>query len=491
MAARTGKEYISGLRDGREVWIGGQRVSDVTEYEPFAGAVQSVAGLYDLQHDHADDCLFAHPETGELTNISHLIPRSREDIARRGTALAHAARYSVGLLGRSPDYVNVSLAGHAGRSDVWSRNGNEEGAANLVRFQADLARDDLALTHAIIRPTVDKGIGDLAAADGQMALHKVADTADGIVVRGAMVLSTLAPFSDEVAVYPGQPLPKDAQKYAIAFSAPIASPGLKLLCRDAFSTDMAHFDAPFSGRFDEQDAFLIFDDVEIPRSRVFIDGNTEVWNAAMMNGWTANIMQQTTIRAEAKLRFAYELVSRFCKSINASDPRTKELLGELWTYAEMTRALLVAAEAGAREWGNGIWFCDERPFRALRPTLPQWFPRVNEIIKLLGSHNLLATPSEAAFDNPELRPLLDKYLQGAHRFDAKERVRLFRAAWDFAGTALGGRNELYERFYLGSAARSYQLDHDVAQFEMSESLVDPLLRIAEAAEKDEQAPAFI
>ncbi|AMD54323.1 4-hydroxyphenylacetate 3-hydroxylase [Mycolicibacterium fortuitum subsp. fortuitum DSM 46621 = ATCC 6841 = JCM 6387] len=352
MAARTGKEYISGLRDGREVWIGGQRVSDVTEYEPFAGAVQSVAGLYDLQHDHADDCLFAHPETGELTNISHLIPRSREDIARRGTALAHAARYSVGLLGRSPDYVNVSLAGHAGRSDVWSRNGNEEGAANLVRFQADLARDDLALTHAIIRPTVDKGIGDLAAADGQMALHKVADTADGIVVRGAMVLSTLAPFSDEVAVYPGQPLPKDAQKYAIAFSAPIASPGLKLLCRDAFSTDMAHFDAPFSGRFDEQDAFLIFDDVEIPRSRVFIDGNTEVWNAAMMNGWTANIMQQTTIRAEAKLRFAYELVSRFCKSINASDPRTKELLGELWTYAEMTRALLVAAEAGAREWGQ-------------------------------------------------------------------------------------------------------------------------------------------
>ncbi len=491
VGARKGQEYVAGLRDGRAIWVGGQRVADVTDFPPFAGALNSMAGLYDLQHERAADCLCEHPVTGELINASHVIPRSREDLMRRHVAMTHAAEYSVGLLGRSPDYLNACFAGHAGRSDVWAANGNEEYAQNLVRFQDELARRDLALTHTIVRPNVDKGLGDLASAGGEVALHKVADTEHGILVRGAMVLSTLAPFSDEVTVYPGGPLPKDANKFAVSFSIPMATPGLKIICRDSFSSPPGVYDMPFSSRFDEQDAFLIFDDVEIPRERVFLDGSTGVWNAAMMSGWTANIMQQTTIRAEAKLRFAYELISRCCRAINASDPRTKQLLGELWTYAEMTRAILVAAETGAHEWGNGIWFPDERPFYALRPTSPHWFQRVNEIIRLLGTHNLLATPSEAAFDDPELGPLLDKYLQGANGFAARERVRLFRAAWDFVGSALGGRNELYEMYYLGSAVRSYQLDHDIGQFHMGASLVDALLGAAPERLRAEQTPAFI
>lgn len=491
MGARTGKEYVAGLRDGREIWVGGERVTDVTDFPGFTGAVDAMAGLYDLQHERSDDCLCEHPVTGELINASHIIPRSRADLDRRHAAMKHAAEYSVGLLGRSPDYLNACFAGHAGRSDVWGSNGNEEYAANLVQYQDDLALGDWALTHTIVRPTVDKGLGDLAAVGGEAALHKVGDTDNGILVRGAMVLSTLAPFSDELAVYPGGPLPKDAGKFAVSFSIPMATPGLKIICRDSFSSPASRYDMPFSSRFDEQDAFLIFDDVEIPRHRIFLDGNTEVWNAAMMSGWTANIMQQTTIRAEAKLRFAYELLSRCCRAINASDPRTKHLLGELWTYAEMTRAILVAAEAGAHEWGNGVWFPDERPFYALRPTSPAWFLRVNEIIKLLGSHNLLATPSEAAFNNPELRPLLDKYLQGANGFNARERVRLFRAAWDFVGSALGGRNELYEMYYLGSATRSYQLDHSIGQFHMGESLVDPLLDARSEESGTAQMPKFL
>lgn len=490
MPARSGKEYVAGLRDEREMWLGGERIGDVTEHPAFQGTLDSMAGLYDLQHECADECLMADPDTGELVNVSNIVPRSRDDLVRRHAGLERTARYSVGLLGRSPDYLNVTIAGHAGRADVWAMNGNDEGAQNLVDFQKELARRDLALTHTIIRPTVDKGLGDLRAAGGEIALHKVADTEHGIVVRGACVLSTLAPFADEIAVYPGQPLPPEAGAYAVSFSVPIATSGLKFICRDSYSAGGGVFDHPVSSRYDEQDAFAIFDDVEIPRARVFNDGDAEIHNAVMMTGWTANVMQQTTIRAWIKLAFAYELASRMCAAVNASDAQTKELLGELWTYGELTRAALVAAEANAREWGNGVWFCDERPFRALRPTLPRWFPRVNEIIKLLGSHNLLATPTESAFDTPELRPLLDKYLQGADGFDARERVRLFRAAWDLVGTGLAGRNELYERFYLGSASRAFQLDHDIAQFEMGESLVDSVLGTTSAAAGG-AAPAFV
>ena len=110
------------------------------------------------------------------------------------------------------------------------------------------------------------------------------------------------------------------------------------------------------------------------------------------------------------------------------------------------------------EWGGGAYFVHD-DIGVVRTIMPEWMIRVNEIIKTIGSHNLLATPSLAAFDNPELAPMLEKYLPGAGDISAQERSRIFRTAWDFAGSALGSRIELYERFYLGSVGRARMLEH--------------------------------
>ena len=124
-----------------------------------------------------------------------------------------------------------------------------------------------------------------------------------------------------------------------------------MLCRDSCSLPGPTFDHPFSSRFDEQDAFVIFDDVEVPRERVFIDGNVEVYNSVMVSGWSPNVMQQTMIRAQMKLEFAYGLAHAHGRSDQRHrTPATKQMLGEIWTYAELARAaILVAAEAGAYE----------------------------------------------------------------------------------------------------------------------------------------------
>jgi len=119
-----------------------------------------------------------------------------------------------------------------------------------------------------------------------------------------------------------------------------------------------------------------------------------------------------------------------------------------------------------------VWLPDARPFRALRGLLPLWFPRVNEIIRLLGSHNLLAAPPAAQVEDPELAPLIARYLRGAGDVTARDRVRAFRLAWDFAGSALGSRGEQYERFYIGSSGRSFQRAHTMAAPERARRLVD-------------------
>ena len=231
-------------------------------------------------------------------------------------------------------------------------------------------------------------------------------------------------------------------------------------------------DHPLSSRFDEQDAFVIFDDVEVPRDRVFIDANPAVYNTAVATSWPPNFMQQTSIRAQTKLEFAWGITTRMLEATNGLTPATAEMLGEIWSYAELTRAAVLAAEAGAHEWGNGVWFPAGEPFRALRGLLPLWFPRVNEIIRQLGSHNLLAAPTVAQMTDPELRPLIDRYLRGAGTVSAQDRVRIFRLAWDFAGSALGSRGEQYERFYIGSSARSFRGAHTLASPERARRLVD-------------------
>lgn len=103
MPARTGAEFLRGLRDSRELWLGGQRVADPMDHPALRGAAQAIAAVYDLQHQYSDDCLMPDPETGEPIAVSHIIPRSRDDLLRRHKALRRVAAFSVGLMGRTPD----------------------------------------------------------------------------------------------------------------------------------------------------------------------------------------------------------------------------------------------------------------------------------------------------------------------------------------------------------------------------------------------------
>jgi aromatic ring hydroxylase len=179
----------------------------------------------------------------------------------------------------------------------------------------------------------------------------------------------------------------------------------------------------------------------------------------MKTTWWPNHMQQTMIRAQTKLEFAWGLASRMAETINTiGQPQVQQMLGEIAMFAEFARTTVFAAEQAAREYGNGMWACDARPLLTLRAALPTWFPRTNEIIRQLGSHNLLTTPARAALADEKLRPLLEKYLKGVG-VDAEQRSRVFRLAWDFAATALGSRNEQYERFYLGSVGRNLTTLH--------------------------------
>jgi 4-hydroxyphenylacetate 3-monooxygenase oxygenase component len=462
MGARTGAQFLEGLRKTRrEIWVDGERIEDVTSHPKLSGGAASVAAMFDRQHTYAKDCLFADPETGEPTNVSHMIPRSRDDLWRRHAGIVRLSEGSMGIMGRTPDYMNMKFAAFASAPKVWAGadGRNERGALNIIAFQRHLAHNDISLTHTIIQPTIDKRT-DSRLASNKVSIRKVGESAEGIIVRGARVLATLAPYADEQTVYPGQPIPPDATDYALAFAIPLDTPGVTFLCRDSAAAPGADpFDKPLSSRFDEQDAFCIFDDVLVPWDRVFIDGDVQIYNSMRDTGYAANMISQSTTRALTKLEFAYGLATRMAELIGDHSPATTELLGELACYVRLTaNAVELSLERG-EERNGGVWFPNTAVLEPMRPMLATWMPRVAEIITLIGSHNLLTTPTRSELADPRLRPLIDEMLHGADGAAADERAQVFRMAWDFVGSALGGRGFLYERFYLTSASRTKQMLH--------------------------------
>ena len=122
MPARTGKEYIAGLRERpREVWIRGELVRDVTSHPYFRNGVQSVAALYDLQHDPevGHEMTFTSPSTGDQVGLSFMIPRTHEDLERRRNMMVRWAWTSCGMMARTPDFLNVALTAWAAASDYF------------------------------------------------------------------------------------------------------------------------------------------------------------------------------------------------------------------------------------------------------------------------------------------------------------------------------------------------------------------------------------
>ena len=472
--ARTGKEYIEGLADDRSVWIDDDKVR-VTEHAAFAGSLAGMAGYFDWQHRHADDCLVENPDTGTVTNACLLIPRNADDLAKRHRSYDRLARYSYGMLGRTPDYVQTVLSGFAARDDGFVADGDARYGERIRAYHKEVARRDLSLTHAIILPAIDKSISPVAGVNGEIALKVVDRKSDRLIVSGARVLATKAPFADEIFVYPAHPLPPGSpQEYAIAFAIPIATPGVHVMCRDHTGVGRPLADAPFSARFDEQDAYMIFDEVEVPLERVFIDGSLDVYAKILTWGWASNVLQQTTIRAAVKLEFIYDMCVRVAEITNSKKrPETAAMLGELRTFGLLTRAALRAAEVDAFDHGNGAFFLDPKPLRAIKNLMPKWMLRPNEIVIALGSHNLLCTPASELLDNPEIGGLIDKYLPGSGDTSAGERIRVFRTAWDLVGSALGSRVALYELYYLASQPTNFMLEAKIAEKERGEdSLAD-------------------
>jgi aromatic ring hydroxylase len=436
MTSRTGADYLRMLKD-RRVYVAGRLVSPTED--------RSMNRMATWLADYLDACRTPSTLVGE-DGVPHAyaLATTAEQVRARGRAFADTARRSGGLMGRSPDFLATVLTG-------WRAAAGHFGPAaqRLVRYWERAREDNLVLTHAISDPPADRhlpGGGDPST----RAVRVVGETRDGLVVSGAKMLATLAPFADDLLVYPFRPLGAEESDQALCFSVPVGSPGLTLYCRPGLATS-ADGDQPLAERFDEIDAICLFDEVLVPWDRVFIDRDvTMANNLRTGTEMTAYAWHQSGARCWVKAEFVFE-VAQTCAGVSgrARQQVVREQLGELAGIAETFRSLVLAAEAGARADGRGHVIPDRTPLAAIGMLNATLYPRAVELLQLVVSSGLVMHP-QVADESPgsPTSPFFQRYFSGAGATGA-EHGQLLRAAADLALDRFGGRQVLYERVFLG------------------------------------------
>ncbi|WP_417768064.1 4-hydroxyphenylacetate 3-hydroxylase family protein [Stappia sp.] len=475
---KNGADHIESLRDGRAVYIDGERVADVTTHPAFRNSVRSAAALYDFQAspENVQAMTFDPDGTGERrVNRAWSIPRSHEEMIERRQALTAWAELSFGYMGRSPDHLASALLGQRIGLDVFAQGG-EARARAFKDYYDYITREDHYLSYVIINPQADrsKDWGEQAA---DLVARVVDEDGEGLTIRGAKMMGTSTVMANEIFVANLQPLRPGEENLAFCCALPMNARGLKVLSRKSYeAASPSKFDNPLSSSFDENDALVYFDDVKVPWDRVFVHGDVNLARAHF-HDTPGHVYQnyQAQIRLVTKLKFLLGIARKVTETIGTTRiPPVTEKLGILAARVGMVEAALFGMEASGH-LVNGYWVPNRHQLYAAQCVTQALYPEFVAAIRDLAGGALIMLPSSARdFANPEIRAIIEKtQISGAYEPEGK--VKLLKAAWDAIGSEFGSRHIQYEMFYAGAQFVTAGHSFRTYDWKQSESLVDTLL----------------
>lgn len=451
-AAYTGAEYIDSLKDAREIYIHGERVKDVTAHPGFRNSVRMVARWYDKFHELKDT--IGVPTDNGSDNVTHpffLGDRSAADCVKSRDAVAELQRVAYGWMGRSPDYKASFLGTLGANSGFYG-----EYAQNAKNWYAKSQERLDYWNHAIVNPPIDRHKAIEEVRD--VFIHVEKETDAGLVISGAKVVATGSALThyNFIAHY-GIPI-KD-KSFAVLFTAPMDSEGVKLISRTSYELNAAvagtPFDYPLSSRFDENDSILVFDNVLVPWENVFIYGDVEKLNMFFpASGFIPRFTLHGCTRLAVKLEFIAGLFSKAVEATGSKDFRgVQTAVGEVLAWANLFKGLTDAMVHNPIPWDGTDGFVLPNVFSGLsyRVFAPMAYGRIKELIERHVASGLIYLPgSSLDFESDAVRPYLERFVRGSNGYAAIDRVKLLKLLWDALGSEFGGRHELYETNYAGN-----------------------------------------
>ncbi len=473
---RSGKEHLERLRDGRTIYIGNERIDDVTAHPVFRNAARTVAALYDMKADPANRETMSYAEDGQRHSMYFLQARTQADLRRRMGAHKAIADMTYGMLGRSPDHVASFVTGMAMNPSVLAAATRGYGD-NVVAYYRYMRDNDIYASYAVLPPQAARNPEFYQKKNLPIpTLQVVREDDDGVVISGMKMLATAAVFADEIWIGNLLPLAPDQIKQAVTCAIPCNVKGLTLWSRQAF-TAHNEFDSPLSWRFDETDSMVMCDNVKVPWERVFVMDDAilarEIYIRTPAHCYGNH---QSNVRFWSKLRLIVGLASRVAQSTGADQiPAVRELLGRL-SALEATLGGMIHGQIEAWEsWPEGFATFNRRHMYAALNWCTEMYSPLIDILRELSGGGVFQMPaSVTVMHDPELRRLFETYWQ-TPQMGALDRVKLFKLVWDLVGSEFAGRHQQYEKFYAGASFIIRNHNYREAPWDEFHKIADDLL----------------
>lgn len=449
----TGAEYIESLRDGREIYINGERIADVTTHPSMRNSVRSLARLYDALHDEKTKGVLTCPTdtgSGGYTHKYFRVARSAGELVEQKDAIAQWARLSYGWMGRTADY-KAALMNTLGANADWYGPFKENAQAWHKRAQESV----LFINHAIVNPPIDRHKPADEVKD--VFVHITKETDAGIYVSGAKVVATSSALTHYNFLAQSSATVTQDPSLSVMFIVQMNAPGVKMFCRTSYeqtANTVGHpFDYPLSSRFDENDAILVLDNVFIPWEDVLVLRDAQkILSFHVGSGFMNGYCFQGCTRLAVKLDFLAGLLAKALRATGGDAFRGNQaMLGEVIATRHKFWSFANAMAYNPQPWADGAVLPDLEAALCYRTFMSESYPKVVDLIRRSLASGLIYLPSSAKdFANPEINRYLAQYVRGSNGMGHIERIKIMKLLWDATGTEFGGRHALYELNYAGA-----------------------------------------
>lgn len=447
MALMTGKEYVESLRKmNMEVYIFGKRVECPVDHPIIRPSLNSVIMTYELaqQAEYEDLMTVKSHITGKKINRFAHIHQSPEDLVNKvkmqrllGQKTASCFQRCVGM-----DAFNACYSTTYDMDQKLGTDYHEK----LKKFLVYCQDNDLTVDGAMTDPKGDRSLSPSAQEDPDMFLHIVERRADGIVVRGAKAHQTGIVNSHEVLVMPTISMTEVDKDYAVAFSVPVDTKGIKIIYgRQSCDTRKMEDGTLDRGnpKFGGHEALVVFDDVFVPNERIFMCGEYEFSNSLVERfaGFHRQSYGGCKVGVGDVLIGAAALIADYNGTKKAS--HVKDKIIEMTHLNETLYCAGIACSSEGHKTAAGSYEIDLLLANVCKQNVTRFPYEIARLAEDIAGGIFVTMPSEADFRSKEIGHYVEKYLRGVAAVPTYDRMKVLR---------------LIENLTLGTAAVGYRTE---------------------------------
>ena len=432
---RTAKQYVESLRDGREIWLDGKKIADITKDPMFHGPINARAMSYDLNHDPEMGPLLTKGEDPNRYLFLWDQPKSAADLVRRRNVYIKCMRHGAAMSGMGPDALAASGI-VAARCDKAKGTHYTDAVED---YRAHLKKDDPAITGAITDIKGNRGLRPSAQVQHKDFYVRIKDRQkDGIIVSGAKMHISATPTCNELIFSPCRAHREQDKDYAVVFAAPANAKGMKLITSPQNINEMgeeATWNWPVSGRNKGvSECTIVLDDVFVPWNRVFLAGDYEF---SRDQAWMFGVFHRLFGTCHKVISTEQDAgIAALMADYNGLD-RYSHIQNKLAWLAMHAQIVDIMAEAGCEHpdvyEDIGLVAPSVAYINVAKFMFANDQHETSKLIADITGGIVSTVPSYKDWMNPEERPYIEKYMAGVDGVPTEHRLKAVRMVKDLVG----------------------------------------------------------